>query len=89
VVLFKALYFSMDVEKVLAENVRGFRKLRGITQAELATQSGIHRNYLADIERGERNITISSLIRVSAALNVETYLLLMPGSARWYKPDRK
>jgi transcriptional regulator with XRE-family HTH domain len=79
----------MDIEKVLAENVRGFRKLRDLTQKELASQSGLHQNYLADIERAERNITISSLIRVAMALNVEPYLLLMPGSVRWYKPNQK
>jgi len=77
----------MDLEKVLAENVRGFRKLRGLTQSELATQSGIHRNYIADIERGERNITISSLVRVSVALRVAPHILLTPGAVQWFKPD--
>jgi len=79
----------MDLEKVLAENVRSFRKLRGLTQSELASESGIHRNYLADIERGERNITLASLVRVSAALNIEPHVLLTPGSARWFRPQQK
>ncbi len=79
----------MDLETVLAENVRAFRKLRGLTQNELALQSGLHRNYLADIERGERNITLASLVRVAAALKVEVHVLLTPGSAQWFKATSK
>jgi len=79
----------MDLEKVLAENVRGFRKLRGLTQSVLASQSGLHRNYLADIERGERNITIASLVRVAVALNVEPHILLTPGAVKWFRPTKK
>ncbi len=79
----------MDLEKVLAENVRNYRKLRGLTQQQLAEQSGIHKQFWAGIERGERNITLSSLRRVAVALSVEPFLLIMPESSKWFSPSKK
>ena len=73
----------MDLEKILGENVRGFRKQQGLTQESLGERSGIHRDFWAGIERGERNITIETLKRVSTALGVEPFVLLMRGSHKW------
>jgi XRE family transcriptional regulator, regulator of sulfur utilization len=78
----------MDLEKILAENVRNFRKLRGLTQKELAQASGIHKQFWAGIERGERNITLSSLQRIAVALNVEPHVLITIGSARWFEKQK-
>jgi XRE family transcriptional regulator, regulator of sulfur utilization len=78
----------MDLEKILAENVRNFRKLRGLTQKELAQVSGIHKQFWAGIERGERNITLSSLQRIAVALNVEPHVLITIGSARWFEKQK-
>ena len=78
----------MDLEKILAENVRTFRRLRGLTQNELAQASGIHKQFWAGIERGERNITLSSLQRIAIALKVEPHVLLTAGSARWFEKQK-
>lgn len=50
--------------------VRMFRKRLGLTQEELAWRAGMHRTYLADIERGGRNISLSRIVRLVAALEV-------------------
>jgi transcriptional regulator with XRE-family HTH domain len=79
----------MDLEKILGENVRTFRKLRNLTQKDLAKISGIHKQFWAGIERGERNITLSSLQRIAVALEVAPHVLLTQGSANWFGAYKK
>jgi transcriptional regulator with XRE-family HTH domain len=45
----------------LGDRIRNLRKKRGWTQAEMAEQVGIDRSFLADVERGKRNISILNL----------------------------
>jgi transcriptional regulator with XRE-family HTH domain len=50
--------------------VRTLRQRLGISQEELAWRAEIHRTYLADIERGKRNISLSSIVKLVRALGV-------------------
>jgi CheY-like chemotaxis protein len=42
----------------------------GITQEELAWRANMHRTYIADIERGARNVTLRSVTNLAKALEV-------------------
>ena len=42
----------------LGDRIRTLRKKRGWTQAEMAEKVGIDRSFLADVERGKRNVSI-------------------------------
>lgn len=42
----------------LGNRIRKLRKTRGWTQAEMSEKVGIDRSFLADVERGKRNISI-------------------------------
>ena len=55
-----------------------FRKLRNLTQAELADKVFINKNYLSHIESGSANkvLSLPLLIRISKALDVELALLV-------------
>ena len=57
---------------MLGRRVRRFRDAVGISQEELAERSGLHRNYIGGIERGERNVGVKALFRISTALNLPT-----------------
>lgn len=65
------------LQGVIAENVRRLRKAKDLSQEELAEVCGYHRTYVGGIERGERNITITTLEALAGALNVEPHRLLL------------
>jgi transcriptional regulator with XRE-family HTH domain len=69
--------------KLVASNVRRLRAARGWSQEDLADHCGLHRTYVGAIERSERNLTLATLERLAAALEVEpTELLSEPRRGR-------
>ena len=50
--------------------VRVLRRERGLTQQELGRKSGLSRSFLSQVENGNRVPSLSSLTRISAALDV-------------------
>jgi transcriptional regulator with XRE-family HTH domain len=66
----------MDVVQLLGVNVRTQRKLKGMSQEELALEAGMERSYVSDLERGTRNPTVRALGRLAGALGIEPKVLL-------------
>jgi len=66
----------MDIQDVLARNVRVFRELKGWSQEELAERSHVHRTYVSQVERGLRNPTIVIVERLAKALKMTASDLL-------------
>ncbi|HEY9678187.1 MAG TPA: helix-turn-helix transcriptional regulator [Drouetiella sp.] len=54
--------------KAFGEIISERRNYIAMTQQVLADQSGVHRTYISDIERGSRNITVTTANRIAAAL---------------------
>lgn len=54
----------------IGSQIRSLRHKKGISQEELADIAGVHRTYIGMVERGEKNITILTIIKISKALNV-------------------
>ena len=67
---------DQEIHTYLGENVRQRRKALRLTQEAFAERCGLHRTYVGAIERGERNITLSTLSCIAAALNVRPQSLI-------------
>ena len=52
------------------------RQHLGFSQEDLALRAKLHRTYISDVERGERNISIESLRRLSIALGIPMWKLI-------------
>lgn len=65
---------------ILADNLRRFRKDKGLSQEQLADECGLHRTYVGSVERCERNVTLSSLEAIASALGVSVPALLTPAA---------
>lgn len=68
----------MDVRKVIGENTRRARLIKGLTQEELAAAMGLDRAYISGLERGQRNPTGITLWRLALALEIQPADLLKP-----------
>jgi transcriptional regulator with XRE-family HTH domain len=61
-----------------AIRLKAQRLERGLSQEDLADLAGLHRTYIGSVERAERNISIDSMERLSAALRLDITDLLAP-----------
>ena len=50
-----------DIRTRFGRKVRKLRVQRGWTQVDMAERLGLDRSYLADVERGKRNISLLNL----------------------------
>lgn len=67
---------QQTLRQILAENLRILRSAAHISQEELAELCGLHRTYISDIERCNRNISIDNIERIANALQISASDLL-------------
>jgi transcriptional regulator with XRE-family HTH domain len=61
-----------DIRLILAENMKKYRKILGISQEKLAEKMNTAPNYIAMIEVGKKFPSAGMLERIASALNVDT-----------------
>jgi transcriptional regulator with XRE-family HTH domain len=59
-----------NFQRRLGLRIRELRKRRGWSQEEFAHACGLDRSYMGSVERGERNVTLSSLRAIAKGLDV-------------------
>lgn len=65
-----------DIRQDVGELLRQYREEKGWSQEELGHRSGLHRNYIGGIERGERNVAVLNIARLAKALGIRPRDLL-------------
>lgn len=58
------------VLKGLGRALHDARERRGLTQESLGLETGVHRNYIGGIERGERSPSVATIAKLADALDV-------------------
>ena len=65
----------MNVLTQLGMRIRYLRKQKGLSQEDLALEAGVNKNYLSDLERGNRNPSLMILEKIAKALDVSLEIL--------------
>ena len=65
-----------DINKKVGLNIRKIREERGLSQEKLAALADLHRAYVGQIERGEKNIGLKNLEKIAKALDVDIRVLV-------------
>jgi DNA-binding XRE family transcriptional regulator len=70
--------YEAVVLRTLGTTLRHYRKQQGLSQQALATKAGLHYTYVSEIELGQRNVSVLSLLRLATALHLPLSALLLP-----------
>lgn len=65
-----------DLQRTLGRNLRAHRQRLGLSQEQFAEKLGYHRTYIGGIEQGLRNLSLRSVERFAADLNLQAIDLL-------------
>jgi transcriptional regulator with XRE-family HTH domain len=66
----------MTILQKFGAKIKQLRSMNGITQEKLAELSGLSRQYIGDVERGTRNISLVNLHKIANALKITLSELL-------------
>ena len=61
----------MTMEKAFGEELRKARETIGLSQEKLGFESGYHRTYISQLERGQKSPTLKAIVKIATALNMK------------------
>lgn len=67
---------GVSARAILTMNLIKLRAARGLSQEKLAMEAGLHRTFVAHVERGARNISLDNIEKLATALGVSVAELL-------------
>jgi transcriptional regulator with XRE-family HTH domain len=70
------LLMAGDLQRALARNLRNFREAEEASPEVFAERVGFRQAQWAGIERGEQDLSLQSIEKIAAELNIEPLLLL-------------
>ncbi|MBW4093653.1 MAG: helix-turn-helix transcriptional regulator [Proteobacteria bacterium] len=77
----------MDIRRRFGTNLRRCRLAAGLSQEEVAERMGVDRAHVSSMERGQQNVTLSTLGFVAQALKIDPAALLAPTSETAAEPN--
>jgi DNA-binding XRE family transcriptional regulator len=76
-----------SVKNKLGRKVRELRLSLNMSQTALAAKAETHQEFISDLERGEANPTLETIVRIATALGVHVVELF--DSRQWRLAERK
>ncbi|GBF32614.1 hypothetical protein DCCM_0810 [Desulfocucumis palustris] len=70
------------LNKIVGDNIRTIRKLKGFSRGELAVRAGFTSSYWGYLERGQKNPSLELVERIAFVLEVEPYMLLVDSPSK-------
>lgn len=67
----------MNILVALGKRIQAIREKAGLTQEQLEEKTGVNTKYISAIERGQKNITVKTLEKITKGLNIELYELFL------------
>jgi len=67
----------MGILKALGTWVKTARKRQGLSQEALGEKTGLSSNYISLIERGQKQVTLTTLETISSALGIDLKAIFM------------
>ena len=69
---YKEFDFSKDIKKIISQNIRKYRKLKGYTQEQLAIYTDRSFEFIRRIEseKGRKGFSIETLWRITVVLEI-------------------
>ena len=67
----------MNIKEKFGIRVKVLRTTKGWSQMELGFRADVNRNYISDLERGQRNVSLMIIERIAKALEVDIWELFI------------
>lgn len=61
---------NIDIKEQFGMSIKYYRNKKGISQEKLAEITGLHRTYISEVERGNRNISLINISKIATALDI-------------------
>lgn len=58
------------IQQAFGDSLRSARSKAELSQEELAHKAELDRSYVGSVERGERNISLENIVKISRALEI-------------------
>lgn len=66
----------VNVDIAVSKVLRKLREGKGMSQEDLAWQSGLHRTYISQLERAKKSVTVKTLFKICKVLEIDSDLFL-------------
>lgn len=67
----KLILSNMEIKEKFGQKVKELREQRGFSIEQLANISNVDRNYISDIEKRKRNVSITIIGKIILALDTD------------------
>lgn len=67
----------MNINRVVGDNIRGFRTKKGWSQEKLAGRAGFFHSYIGKLERGQSTISVLNLTKIAKEFKIHPHILLI------------